>query len=146
MRTAMSADDMQAGRRGLDEAEAISGGRLVEPGNRAFARMVNTSGFVPLDLRVLVLPDPVEEKIGSIIKPDSVREQDEWAQTRATLIAVGDNAWEEAKARAPGFSPPRPGDRILFGKYHGQRLDGVDGRKYIIMNDEDVIARLSEEG
>lgn len=109
------------------------------------ARAHNTSGFDPLDLRVLVLPDAVKTKTDSGIHlPDSIIEQDKFAQTKATLIAVGDNAWEEAKARAPGFRPPVPGDRILYGKYSGQRLTGDDGKEYIIMNDEDVLARLSE--
>lgn len=106
---------------------------------------LNTSGFDPLDLRVLVLPDPVSTKHGSIHLPDSIVEQDRFAQTKATLIAVGDNAWEEAKDRAPGFVPPRPGDRILYGKYSGQRLKGDDGKEYVILNDEDVLARLSKE-
>jgi chaperonin GroES len=105
---------------------------------------MNTSGFEPLDLRVLVLPDEVKTKIGAIHLPDSVVEQDKWAQTKATVIAVGDNAWEEARARAPGFMPPQPGDRVLFGKYSGQRLKGDDGKDYVIMNDEDVLARLKE--
>ena len=105
---------------------------------------LNTSGFAPLDLRVLVLPDPVEEKVGAIFLPDSVKDQNKWAQARGTIIAVGDNAWEEAKARAPRFTAPRPGDRILYGKYSGQKVTGADGRDYQIMNDEDVIARLEE--
>lgn len=105
---------------------------------------VNTSGFAPLDLRVLVLPDPIEEKVRSIIMPDSVIEQKKWAQARGTLVAVGDNAWEEAKARAPGFAPPCPGDRILYGKYSGQTIEGADGRQYQIMNDDDILARLEE--
>jgi chaperonin GroES len=107
---------------------------------------LNTSGFEPLDLRVLVLPDEAKAMLGSLHLPDSVVEQDKFAQTKATLIAVGDNAWEEARARAPGFVPPVPGDRVLFGRYSGQRLKGDDGRDYIIMNDEDVIARLHKEG
>lgn len=106
---------------------------------------MNTSGFAPLDLRVLVLPDPVEEKVGSILMPDSVKEQKRWAQARGTLVAVGDNAWEEAKRRAPLFRAPVPGDRVLYGKYSGQTIEGGDGRQYQIMNDEDVIARLEEQ-
>lgn len=106
--------------------------------------MANASGFEPLDLRVLVLPDEVQTKHGNIHLPDSIVEQDRFAQTKATLVAVGDNAWEEARARSPGFSPPKPGDRILFGKYSGQRLKGDDGREYIIMNDVDVLAKLKE--
>lgn len=107
----------------------------------------NTSGFIPLDKRILVLPDPVEEKVGSIIVPDSVKEQKQWAQTKATLIAVGETAWSEAvhDAQRHGltFDPPQPGDRVLYSKYEGTSFEGDDGRKYVIMNDEDLVARLA---
>jgi chaperonin GroES len=105
---------------------------------------MNTSGFAPLDLRVLILPDPVEEKRGSILLPDEVKEKEGWAQAKGTLIAAGENAWEEAAARSSNFTRPKPGDRILFGKYSGQQVKGADGNEYRIMNDEDVIARLEE--
>ena len=110
---------------------------------------LNTSGFIPLDKRVLVLPDQVAEKAGSIFLPDSRKEQDKWAQARGTLIAIGETAWSEAvdDARRHGaeFSPPIEGDRILFAKYGGVLVNGSDGREYRIMNDEDVVARLDEK-
>lgn len=108
---------------------------------------MNTSGFIPLDLRVLVLPDEVSDTFegSSLLRPDAVKDQQKWAQARGTLVAVGDNAWEEARARAPGIAPPRAGDRILYGKYSGQTVKGADGKDYQIMNDEDVLARLKEE-
>lgn len=105
---------------------------------------MNTSGFAPLDLRVLVLPDPVAEKHGSILLPDEIKEQDKWAQAKGTLIAIGENAWEEAVARGTRFVRPAAGERVLFGKYSGQTVTGTDGKEYRIMNDEDVIARLEE--
>lgn len=124
---------------------AITTGARLYIDDEAPAASLNTSGFEPLDLRVLVLPDEVQTKTkGGLHLPDSIIEQDKFAQTKATIIAVGDNAWEEAKARAPGFRSPAPGDRILYGKYSGQRLTGDDGKEYVIMNDEDVLARLSE--
>lgn len=104
---------------------------------------MNKSGFEPLDLRVLVKPDDATKKTaGGIILPDEVVEKDGWAQAKGTLVAIGENAWEEACARGPHFKRPNPGDRILFGKYAGHTIEGVDGEKYRIMNDEDVVARL----
>lgn len=102
----------------------------------------NTSGIQPLDLKVLVLPDKVEEKKGSILMPDSVQEKDKYAMLKGTLVAVGENAWEEAAARSPEFTRPTPGERILIAKYGGILLTGDDGVEYRIMNDSDVIARL----
>jgi chaperonin GroES len=101
---------------------------------------VNPSGFEPLDKRVLVLPDPVKEKEGSLFLPDSVKEQNKWAQVKGTLIAVGETAWSEAvdDARRHGatFTPPQPGARIMYGKYSGTSIKGDDGRDYQVMNDD----------
>ncbi len=104
---------------------------------------MNTSGIAPLDVRVLVKPDPAKAKVGGIFLPDSVVEQDKFAQMKATLVAVGVNAWCEAKA-GRGFVAPEPGARVLIGKYSGIRVKGTDGEDYIIMNDADITGVLEE--
>jgi len=106
--------------------------------------MVNSSGIEPLDMRVLVKPDPVEEvtKGGIIIIPDAV-EKEKYATVDATLIAVGVNAWAEAKMH-PAFTPPQPGQRVMIAKYGGVMRKGADGEDYRIMNDEDIVALLEE--
>lgn len=109
------------------------------------ADMLNTSGMEPLDLRVLVLPDTAETVTrGGIIIPEAAAEQKRMAMTFGTLVAVGENAWEEAVARGPHFSRPKVGDRIVFAKYGGTVLTGKDGKEYRLMNDEDVIGRVKE--
>jgi chaperonin GroES len=107
---------------------------------------MNTSGFEPLDLRVLVLPDPVEEKTaGGIILPDTTGEREKYAMMFGTLVAVGENAWEEASARSPNFNKPQVGGKIVFAKYGGIEIKGRDGKQYRLMNDEDVIGRVTVE-
>lgn len=106
--------------------------------------MTNTSGIEPIDQRVVVLPDPVEEKTkGGIILPDQHKDQQRWAQARGTLVAAGACAWSEAK-RERGFVAPEPGARVMFAKYGGVTFEGDDGEEYRIMNDEDVTAVLQE--
>jgi len=105
---------------------------------------INTSGVEPLDLRVVIKPDPPEKKIGSIIIPDVEVDRQKYAATKGTLVAVGENAFSEA-ARTPGFVRPQPGDRIMYGKYAGTTFKGVDGEEYLVANDEDVIGRLMGE-
>lgn len=108
---------------------------------------MNTSGIQPLDLRVLVLPDPVEVKTaGGIILPDQHKEREKFAMQFGTLIAVGENAWEEAAARSKNFVKPQPGDRVVISKYGGVLLTGTDGKEYRLMNDEDVVGRITEAG
>jgi chaperonin GroES len=107
---------------------------------------MNTSGIQPLDLRVLVLPDPVEERsAGGILLPEQHKEREKFATVKGTLIAVGENAWEEAAARSAGFIRPVAGDRVVIAKYGGIMLTGDDGKDYRLLNDEDVIGLLIGE-
>lgn len=105
---------------------------------------MNNSGIKPLDMRVLVRPDPVEKRTaGGIILPESALEQKEHAQVKATLVAVGINAWCEAKVTR-GFEAPKPGARVMIAKYGGVLVTGADGQEYRIMNDQDITAVLEE--
>lgn len=100
----------------------------------------NPSGVDPLDLRVVVRPDPSEQVTkGGIILPDQERDKQKFAATKGTLIAKGDNAFSEIGGR------PAPGARVMFGKYAGTTFKGADGADYILMNDEDVLALLIGE-
>ncbi len=99
--------------------------------------MTHPSGFAPMDVKVLVKPDPVEEVTkGGIILADTTKDKQKYAATRGTLSAMGPNAfleWGEAAC-------PAEGDRILYAQYAGSRFMGDDGEEYIICNDEDIIA------
>lgn len=99
---------------------------------------MNSSGITPLDLKVLVLPDPTEEvSKGGIIIPDTTKDRQKFAVTKATIVAAGDNAFREWGDSA--YSP-KVGDRILHAQYAGARVKGADDQDYIIMNDDDVVA------
>lgn len=103
--------------------------------------MENKSGLEPVEDKVLLLPDKVSEEIGPIIKPMVVREQEQMAQVRATLIACGPNAfedWDEPK--------PKPGQRVYVCKYAGiDGIQGADGEKYKICTDRDITAIISKD-
>lgn len=99
--------------------------------------MINTSGMVPLDTRVIVYPDPVEDKKGSILLPDQVLEKQEWAVTKATLVAVGANAFMDWGKDALA---PEVGNKVIIAQYAGKIHEGIDGKKYRVCNDEDILA------
>jgi co-chaperonin GroES (HSP10) len=99
--------------------------------------MINTSGIAPLDMRVLVCPETIGEKIGSIFIPETAQEREKYAKIEATLVAVGANAWADARSEA--FTPPKPGDKVLIAKYGGILHTGRDGKDYRILNDADII-------
>lgn len=110
---------------------------------------LNTSGILPLDHRLLVLHDTVEEKTkGGIFLPDQETSKQKHAQTKATVIALGDMCWAEARHDARQFGVnatfPEPGDRVLVGRYTGDQHKGRDGKEYTVLNDTDIIAFLDK--
>jgi len=81
----------------------------------------------PLADRVLILPAPAEEKtIGGIIIPDTAKEK----PLKGEVVAVGH-----------GTKVLKVGDTVLYGKYAGTELE-VEGTKYLIMRQSDVLAVL----
>lgn len=85
----------------------------------------------PLADRVLILPAPAEEKtIGGIIIPDTAKEK----PLKGEVVAAGQGTKEEEMVL-------KVGDSVLFGKYAGTELE-LDGTKYLIMRQSDVLAVL----
>jgi chaperonin GroES len=85
----------------------------------------------PLADRVLILPAPVEEKtVGGIIIPDTAKEK----PMKGEVIAVGQGKSDEEMVL-------KSGDTVLYGKYAGTELE-IDGKKYLIMRQSDVLAVL----
>ncbi len=127
--------------------------------------LANRSGVYPAANRVLVKPDSVEKKKeGNLIElPEQVLRAHEQAESCGELIAVGPDAFKHVtervyhvvdgcpadlfEERVRGYSEPfaRVGDRISFAKYTGQVYRGKDGERYIIINDEDITARVDRE-
>jgi chaperonin GroES len=83
----------------------------------------------PLSDRVLIQPNPAEEKTaGGLIIPDTAKEK----PLAGKVIAVG-----------PGTSEVnmevKEGDQVLYGKYAGTEVT-VDGKDYLIMRQSDILA------
>ena len=83
----------------------------------------------PLSDRVLVLPDPAEEKTaGGLIIPDTAKEK----PLAGKIVAAGPGTKDvtmEVKA----------GDHVLYGKYAGTEIR-IDGTDYLIMKQQDILA------
>ena len=85
----------------------------------------------PLADSVLVLPAPAEEKtIGGIIIPDSAKEK----PLKGKVIAIGNGTKDEEMV-------VKPDDTVLYGKYAGTEIE-LDGEKYLIMKQSDILAIL----
>ena len=86
----------------------------------------------PLADRVLIEPAPAETKtVGGIIIPDTAKEK----PLKGTVVAVGPGTKDEDMQL-------KVGDVVLYGKYAGTELD-VEGQKYLIMRQSDVVAILA---
>ncbi len=105
--------------------------------------MENNSGLVPLGRAVLVAPYEIEIARGGLIQlPDSVKGRDMMIEQRATVIAVGESAWDDEKSPRA-----KPGDKVLVTKFAGYMAQGTaDGKQYRLINDRDIFARIEEEG
>ncbi len=84
----------------------------------------------PLDDRVLVEPLEQEEKVGSIIIPDTAKEK----PSMGKVIAVGTD--EEIKELI------KVGDQILFGKYAGEEIK-IAGVKHLLISRTDLLAKFT---
>lgn len=84
----------------------------------------------PLDERVLVEPLEEEEKVGSIIIPDTAKEK----PMMGKVIAVGTD--EELQKIL------KVGDKVVFGKYAGEEIK-VDGKKHLIISRDSILAKVS---
>ena len=83
----------------------------------------------PLADRVLVKPEAAEEKTASgIIIPDSAKEK----PLKGEVLATGNGTKDEEMI-------VKKGDKVLYGKYAGTEID-IDGNKYLIMRQSDILA------
>lgn len=78
------------------------------------------------------LDDATENKVGSIIIPDSAKEK----PLTAEVIAVGSGrTLKDGQKVAPEV---KVGDHVLVGKYAGSEVK-LDGNEYLILREDEVL-------
>lgn len=83
----------------------------------------------PLSDRVLIQPNPAEEKTAAgLIIPDTAKEK----PLAGKVVAVGPGT-SEVKMEV------KVGDQVLYGKYAGTEVT-VEGETYLIMHQSDIFA------
>ena len=101
---------------------------------------INQSKILPTGGHLLVLPEKVEEMTaGGIILPQETRDKEQQAATIGTLIAVGPGAWSDLDDGSPWALV---GDKVSYSRYAGVAMTGQDGQDYVLINDNDVLAKL----
>jgi chaperonin GroES len=88
--------------------------------------------FRPLHDRVLVRRLDEDEKIGSIIIPDTAKEKPQ----RGEILAVGSGTRNEDGKVTP--LDVKKGDKILFGKWSGTEVK-IKNEELLIMKESDIL-------
>lgn len=88
----------------------------------------------PLADRVVIKPkEETEEKVGSIIIPDTAKEK----PAEGTVVAVGPGRRNDEGERIP--MSVKVGDVVLYGKYSGTEVK-VNDEDLIIMRESEILA------
>jgi chaperonin GroES len=88
----------------------------------------------PLADRVAVEPiEATEDRIGSIIIPDTAKEK----PSEGKIVAVGPGKIIDGQKRLE--LKVKPGDRVLYGKFAGTEVT-IDGKELLIMQERDILA------
>ena len=106
---------------------------------------MNTSGLLPMEYNVLVLPTEVEAKTtGGVFLPDAVKEKEEFGRMEGSLVAVSPLAFSYAEW-PEGARKPEIGDRVIFSKYQATEFRGKDGGKYWLMKDKSIAGIMTDD-
>ena len=90
----------------------------------------------PLSDRIVVKPEPAEEKTASgIILPDTAQEKPQMGTVLATGPGKVSDSGDLVKMAL------KNGDKVLYGKYSGTEIT-VDGDDVLIMRESDILATL----
>jgi chaperonin GroES len=99
----------------------------------------------PAGHRVLVKPDPIEEKTASgiVVSVGTTKDREQQAQIFGVITAIGPNAWK-------GFDDGTPwanvGDKVAIAKYGGFIIRDPDTREeFRLLNDEDICAIIRSQ-
>jgi len=95
---------------------------------------------------VLVKPDKVEKKTDWGFDLQINERQEESAQITGTVVSVGDQAWKAFSVDFTGEPWAKVGDHVVFSKFAGRYVtDPYTEEVYMLMNDEDIRAIITEE-
>jgi len=100
----------------------------------------------PVGHRVLIQVKVEEETKSGIIIAREARLA-KVSTEHGTVLAIGPEAWK-VHNKAAGTEKPwvHVGDRVVFSKYGGRFvIDPDTDEEYMIINDDDILAKIKEE-
>lgn len=98
--------------------------------------------IVPLGDRVLVEVESTkdEQKVGSLFIPETAKDQKYWG----TVKGVGPQFQVDGDTLLTGEEDwlVKIGDRVLYARYGGNDVELPDGRKFLLLREDDVLAKM----
>lgn len=94
--------------------------------------------FKPLQDQVVVLPDPLPERTGSLYIPETARQSSQTKTGRVVRVGMG-------KQTPKGVIPIQlqVGDRVVYGEFAGvEFVIGV--KRYLVMREEEISGVIDE--
>jgi len=108
----------------------------------------NEAGFRPTRYSVLVRPEKVETKKGSVLLPDEIIEKEQWRQSQAVVVELGALAFTMGTPGSPEYfedrDAPKVGDVVSFREYNGQQVAEKDGNRYLILQDSEILGVVND--
>jgi len=120
--------------------------------DEAYGRATNGPGeklpFRAVGWRIIVEPFKAAETEGVIALPKETVAVQKVNEYRGTVVSVGPLAYQDpVKFQPTGHANPgwcNVGDVVAYDSRGGKRMFAADGREYRVMNDEDIIARITD--
>lgn len=103
----------------------------------------------PLGHTVLVEVEQVKTDTDwgfQIITDSDKKKLEQAGQIVGTVVAIGNQAWKAFSLNFDGEPWAEVGDKVFFSRYAGKNIqDPETGKMYLLLNDEDIRARIIEE-
>jgi co-chaperonin GroES (HSP10) len=96
----------------------------------------------PAGYRILIAIPKKDEKIGSILLPETLRKAEESASIVGMVIALGDLAYSEVD-KYPSGPWCEPGDWVIFRAYSGTRMK-ISDEEFRLLNDDSIEAVVDD--
>lgn len=103
----------------------------------------------PLLWHLLIEPLPPQETTsGGIVIPTDTKEAEKIMITVGKVVAMGSLSFtgktSSGVSLADEVEKPQIGDHVLFQRYTGQAVILRDGRRFIVLQDSEVLAKVSD--
>jgi len=103
----------------------------------------------PAGHRIIVRPDKIEEKVGSLYITEQAKDMEVRAASMGVIVAKGKSAWKAFDDGEPWASV---GDRVMFATYAGRDVPKAlayrvapTADRLVVLNDEDILMIVREE-